>query len=98
METFEEKNSLLKPVPAKRIIAFPQWTKYSIAAGVALIVFVSLFKYLDSRNNTPQIVKTDSVNNQVVPPVVTNNTAGQILPSLSLERGYLTKVFDQSDT
>ena len=76
-QVFADKNSLLKSVPAKRIIAFPQWRKYSIAAGVAVIVFISLFKYLDNRKDTPRLTKVDSVSSQVVSPVVANNTIDQ---------------------
>ena len=57
---FTDKDTLLKPLPAKRIIAFPVWRKYSIAAGIAAIIVISLYKYT-SDNNPIAIAKTDTV-------------------------------------
>jgi len=57
---FTNKNSLLKPVPRKYIIAFPQWVKYSVAAGIAAIIFISLFKYqqISRQNIEPPVAVT----------------------------------------
>jgi len=43
---FADKKALIKPEPAKQIISFPAWRKYSIAAGIAALIFISFFKYL----------------------------------------------------
>lgn len=60
---FADKDVLLKPLPAKRI-AFPVWRKYSIAAGVAAIIVISLFKYT-SDNSPIAITKTDTVKKEI---------------------------------
>ena len=39
------KDRLLKHMPGKRTIIFPHWQRYSIAAGVAALVFISLFNW-----------------------------------------------------
>ena len=54
---YNDKKSLLKSEPAKRTIAFPQWRKYSIAAGIALIIAFSLFKYKEANKNNGDIVR-----------------------------------------
>ncbi len=61
---FANKESLLKNAPAGRIIAFPQWRKYSVAAGVALLLGLSVYKW----NATPSVTET----------VAKNDTAHQI--------------------
>ena len=63
---YDDKKSLLKPEPVKRTIAFPQWRKYSIAAGIALLVFASLFKYKEANKNVGEIVRIDTTK-QVLP-------------------------------
>jgi len=57
---FANKDALLKPLPAKRVIAFPVWRKYSIAAGIAAIIVISLYKYT-SDNNPIAITRIDTV-------------------------------------
>ena len=49
---FEYKSSLLRTAPAKPAIAFTQWRKYSIAAGIAAILVSSVVTYR-YQNNTP---------------------------------------------
>ncbi len=60
---FADKDALLKPLPAKRI-AFPVWRKYSIAAGIAAIIVISLFKYT-SDNSPIAITKIDTVKKEI---------------------------------
>jgi anti-sigma factor RsiW len=48
---FENKEKLMKSVSTKRVIALPVWQRYSIAAGVAAIIFISLFR-LNKEDNT----------------------------------------------
>jgi hypothetical protein len=60
-QVFANKDSLLKPVPATRIIAFPQWRRYSIAAGIAALIFISLFRYTTKDNNNIEVAKTDTL-------------------------------------
>ena len=52
-------------MPAKRIIAFPVWLKYSIAAGIAAIIVTSLFMYTSSDNNTIAISRVDTVKKEI---------------------------------
>ena len=70
--TYHDKNSLLKPEPVKRIISFPQWRKYAIAAGIALLVFVSLFKYSTTNKTNDHIAKIDTT--KLIVPHPANNT------------------------
>src|ERR1700749_308533 len=42
---FTAKRSLLK-APEKRVIAFPVWVKYGIAAGIAVILFTTVFRFI----------------------------------------------------
>ena len=76
--TYHDKNSLLKPEPVKRIIMFPQLRKYAIAAGIALLVFVSLFKYSTTNKSNDQIAKTDTT--KLIIPEPANNTPGKNEP------------------
>lgn len=41
---FEKKDALMQPEEGKKVIAFPVWRKYAVAAGVAAIFFVSYWK------------------------------------------------------
>lgn len=56
-QVFVNKDALLKQETVTRVIAFPQWRRYSIAAGVALLVFISLFRYMAKDNNTVELAK-----------------------------------------
>ncbi len=76
--TYHDKNSLLKPEPVKRVISFPKWRKYAIAAGIALLVFVSLFKYIDTNKNNARIAKTDTT--KPIIPEPANNTSNKNEP------------------
>ena len=44
-EIFANKEALLKPLPAKRVIALPVWGRYSIAAGVAALICLSVWEH-----------------------------------------------------
>jgi len=43
--TFVGESSLLQSLPVKRSMSFPHWRQYSIAASIAAIIFISLFKF-----------------------------------------------------
>ncbi len=78
-QVFEDKHSLLKPLQEKRIIAFPQWRRYSIAAGVAALVFISLFKLISTERNKTEIAKTDSVT-PIIPVLPAGKPEGAATP------------------
>lgn len=63
-EVYPDKSSLLKTEPAKRIIGFPAWRRYSIAAGIAALIFIGLFRYLPLNKDNGVIVKKDTVKPQ----------------------------------
>ena len=77
---YSEKESLLRSEPSKRVIAFPQWRRYAIAAGVALLVFVSFYKYREVNKSVEDITVTHTI--PVTPgnvqPVV--DTSASVLP------------------
>ncbi len=58
---YSGKDSLLRSDPSTRIIAFPQWRKYAIAAGIAALAYVSFYKYNDMDRNDNEVVKIDTV-------------------------------------
>ena len=47
---FENKESLLKTEDKRRVIGFPMWQRYGIAAGVAAILFISFYKFGGTHN------------------------------------------------
>ena len=53
---YADKESLVKRVPAKRIIAFPHWQRYSIAAGVAALICISALRFMNRSDNAISIV------------------------------------------
>ncbi len=80
-QVFADKESLLKLLPSKRVIAFPHWRKYSIAAGVAALIFISLFKYVNKGADRVEITKTDTVKpilKQVADPQMAANNVKDI--------------------
>ena len=44
-EVYAAKNKLMKEEPARRVMAFPSWQRYAIAAGVAALLFFSVYKF-----------------------------------------------------
>ena len=52
---YTNKESLIKQVPAKRI-AFPHWQRYSIAAGVAALICISVLRLMNRTDNNATIV------------------------------------------
>ena len=52
---YTNKELLVKQVPAKRI-ALPHWQRYSIAAGVAALICISVFRFMNRTDNTATIV------------------------------------------
>ncbi len=57
---YTDKNSLLRTEPSKRVVAFSQWRRYAIAAGVALLISFSVYKYREVNNSTNSVVVTSS--------------------------------------
>lgn len=72
---FANKESLLKTAPAGRVIGFPQWRKYSIAAGVALLLGLSLYKWNATPSLPETVAKNDTVRqiNNTLPTPTQNN-------------------------
>jgi hypothetical protein len=60
---YENKELLIKPVPANRILIFPHWQRYAVAAGIAALVLVSLVKWGSATNET-NAVSTGKTNDQ----------------------------------
>ncbi len=58
---YHDKDALLKTEPLKRVISFPAWRKYSIAAGIAALVFISFYKYMDANKSTIETAKVEPV-------------------------------------
>ncbi len=59
---YDKKAALLKPVPGKKAVPFPNWKRYAIAAGVAAILFISFYKFTtDTDDTTPVIAATETV-------------------------------------
>ncbi len=48
--TFKGNESLLK-TSGKRVIAHPGWAKYGIAAGIAAIFFITIFRFITTNKN-----------------------------------------------
>ncbi len=83
---YANKQSLMKeePVAAPRIMAFPVWKKYSIAAAVAAVLFLGVYKMTNSSNevnNNAVAVNSNKQDLQVKKENVTepvNNTPAQV--------------------
>ncbi len=72
------KDSLLRTEPAKRVIAFPQWWRYAIAAGVALLLSLSFYKYREVNKIVDSIAVTNipaTITPKTVQPIMDTNTA-----------------------
>src|ERR1035437_4860442 len=82
-QVFAHKNSLLKPVTTKKTIAFPQWRKYSIAAGIAALIFISLFKYMTNNKVVVEVAKTDTVKYQTPKATLPEVAAKNVAPELN---------------
>jgi hypothetical protein len=75
---YSDKDSLLRSEPSKRTIAFPQWRRYAIAAGVALLLCFSFYRYREINKNTNSIAVTNTpatITPKNVQPVVDTSTA-----------------------
>jgi hypothetical protein len=74
---YTKKDTLLQPATEKKVIAFPVWKKYAVAAGVAAILFLSFYKLTTDATeptttvaaNTQPAVNTTPIGN------TENNTA-----------------------
>jgi anti-sigma factor RsiW len=73
-ETYAHKESLLKPVAAEtpKVVAFPLWQRYAVAAGVAALLFVSGYRYL-----TPAVDNAEAVAHTSMPPNTTTPAVPQ---------------------
>ena len=90
-QVFANKNALLKPLPAKRTILLPVWGRYSIAAGIAALICLSVWKFGNNEAgnvavNTVDTVKTNaSVATTVAPSKMDtgadNDTDKMVLPA-----------------
>ncbi|MBE2289376.1 MAG: hypothetical protein IAE95_07460 [Chitinophagaceae bacterium] len=63
---FEKKDALMQPEEGKKVITFPVWRKYAVAAGVAAIFFVSYLKI--HTGSTEEVTTVAAVTN---PPAAT---------------------------
>ncbi|MCW3121697.1 MAG: hypothetical protein JWQ38_1189 [Flavipsychrobacter sp.] len=78
-QVYANKEALLKPLPAKRIIALPTWGRYSIAAGIAAIIFISLFRY-QSANKISEVAVIDTTSHKQTARTATPALATTIAP------------------
>ena len=60
MLVYHDKDALLKTEPVKRVISFPAWRKYSIAAGIAALVFISFYKYMEQDKSNVETAKVET--------------------------------------
>ncbi len=72
---FVDKASLQRPSPSKRM-AFPLWTRYSVAAAVLLLIATALFRFMNPGTQVSEIAKVDTAKQVPVP--VTNDRAPQV--------------------
>ena len=61
-QVYAQKESLLKPIKENKVIPFTIWRTYAVAAGVAAIIVLSVFTFINKTDNAnpQQIVKTDN--------------------------------------
>ena len=81
---YAHKDALLRPEPAKRIIALPTWSRYAIAAGVAALLLIPFFKYGDgNKTSTAELAHTSAVSTITHAPQ--NNLPAQIIPAAAAQ-------------
>jgi len=77
---YENKQQLLRPQPAKRTLAFPLWQRYSVAAGIAALICISVFKWGTQRGNNNVALSNNNSEHAtspvqaIAPKTNTNNT------------------------
>lgn len=79
---FEKKDALMQPVEGKKVIAFPVWRKYAVAAGVAAIFFVSYWKL--HTGSTEEVTTVAAVTNPpaaITPVTPTENPTENNIPA-----------------
>ena len=60
-----DKEKLIKPLPAKKVIAFPIWLKYSLAAGIALLIFIGAFKFGSNKKEGNELAVKDTMKSNI---------------------------------
>ena len=82
-QVYMQKQSLLRTQPA-RTIAFPHWQRYGIAAGVAALIFISVFKWGMPYGNSNNAIAVKTTGIQLSPstaqPAVNNAQPDSSLP------------------
>jgi hypothetical protein len=73
---FEKQDALMQPEEGKKVIAFPVWRKYAVAAGVAAIFLVSYWKL--HTGSTEEMTTVAAVTN---PPAATTPVAPATNPT-----------------
>ena len=100
-QIYAHKDLLLKPIPNKRVIAFPGWIKYGIAAALAALVFMyrqttptpkGAFHPVAEKTHTP---KGDGL--RVAPPPTPKGALPQVVET-PIAKGASARVAEKSHT
>jgi hypothetical protein len=59
-QVFKGKSSLLKSETGGRVIGFPNWMKYSVAAGIAAFFIITAVKFISSDDTDTEMVKSEA--------------------------------------
>lgn len=73
-QTYAHKTTLIKPVPTSKIIPFGKWKRSAIAAGVAALVSLSIYKLTVQPNNTTDVAGLNNPKNTTTNSNTNNNT------------------------
>lgn len=91
---YTAKDELLKPTGDKKVIAFPSWQRYAVAAGVAAVFFISFYRFTGNiqdnagtgaavANPTPAPTAPIPANPIQAPAVQTKNETAPATPQLA---------------
>ncbi|PQJ10694.1 hypothetical protein CJD36_012030 [Flavipsychrobacter stenotrophus] len=69
---YKQKESLMKPLAEKKVIALPRFRTYAVAAGVAALIVCTVFA-----------LRQGNSSNQDLPPVATNTPVDSIKPTIT---------------
>ncbi|MCF8449684.1 MAG: hypothetical protein K9G49_07400 [Taibaiella sp.] len=79
---YNNKAALLKPIHEKKVIAFPTWRRYAVAAGVAAIVCFSFFKLSNNTTDSrPTIAAIEPAKTTETTAAVAATTTTKITPT-----------------
>ena len=96
-EVYPDKKVLLKPIPVKHVIALPNWQRYAIASGIALLLFGSIYRYTLQQTNQPEITdnhekKSKPAFKQTIIPVVDTTHSQSTASATNIKPGLPTRV------